>query len=240
MRAILLALLVASSAAATQAADRQIKFAGEVCDYTARFDPAKWSEARVRAALEATYRAPSTPFGGMYDGAESVSKFDLAAYRKECAAAIATAEATETLGVPEMESYKAARVAEVRDICAFGEIRHRIAMGEGAAVRDYAPAAGKCNRFGDALEGKADMDAAFRLTVEESCRNNSNVRRCRADAEALRAKPDGPVRVRLHVLEFGWNNCAINYRKDDAGKLLERARKRLDAVLKVRALPCQP
>lgn len=242
MRAISAILLISISVSAALAAEKRIKFEGEACSFTARVDPAKYSEAKVRAALDAVYTPPTTPFGGMYESPQSVAEFDINAHRQQCTEAIAKAEKIETLGIPEVEAYRTAQIASVKEVCAYEAIRYRAAKGEGAALKEFEPAAGKCARYSDALEGKTDLEAAWRASVEESCKNNSSVRQCRARAEADKAKPDGRERARLHVLGYGWNNCAINTMKINAGpssKVAETARKKLDAVLKVRTGQCE-
>lgn len=223
------------------AAQRRISFEGEACSYTARFDPAKWPESRVRAALSSVYLSDGPPVGGLYDTPQSVASFDLDAYRRQCAAAIAKAERTETLGLAEMETYRTALIAAGREMCAYQVILYRAARGEASALQEFQPAAGRCARFSDALEGKTDLDAGWRISVQESCKDNVNVRQCRARAEAERAKPDGRERARLHLLGYGWNNCAIRYMTGGPSEpIREAARKKLNAVLKVRSLPCDP
>ena len=82
-----------------------------------------------------------------------------------------------------------------------------------AALRDYKPATSRrAPQYIDALEGKTDLDRTWLTTiVEASCQAQRVAGGVPEPGTARRdRKSDGAERKRLHVLNFGWNNCAVN------------------------------
>ena len=117
----------------------------------------------------------------------------------------------------------------VQDACAFGLALLR-GYSDPKALRTYTPASPLCDRFVDALEGKSDLNSAWKRAVDEGCADNASPQRCRARYEAEAARPDGAAYKRLYLTIYGWNNCAhksIAY-NTDAGTT---ARKALQAKL---------
>jgi hypothetical protein len=88
---------------------------------------------------------------------------------------------------------------------------------EPGALREYKPAAA-CSRYVDALEGKTDLAQTWRNTITESCRNNADPKACASRNLADGNGPNGTQWMRLYVLSYGWNNCAVPYLKVNTAK----------------------
>ena len=67
------------------------------------------------------------------------------------------------------------------------------------------------------------MMKAYREMVSQQCVNNASPRRCREDGLKEAERPDGPERVRFHLITYGWNNCANRHTIRD-GDVREKLR----------------
>ena len=137
-----------------------------------------------------------------------VAKIDIDPFERECAGELDKLRQT-TLPIDEIEEYRALRVRHAQDACAFGLALLR-GYSDPKALRTYSPASPLCDRFVDALEGKSDLDSAWKRLVDEGCADNASPQRCKARYEAEAARTDGAAHKRLYLIAFGWNNCAIN------------------------------
>jgi hypothetical protein len=200
--------------AVSTAAQRTIAWDDEMCANTVEFDDAKYDETTLRntigllfwmAPVEAP--APETVFKP-----EDVAKLDLDRFKAACADALARADQVPFIALPDVKAYWATKVDEIRDSCAFEIAKVRAHRGEPGALRDYTPAAA-CSRYVDALEGKADLVQTWRNTITESCRKNADPKSCTSNNLASGNGPKGAEWMRLYVLEYGWNNCAVKYLK---------------------------
>jgi hypothetical protein len=100
----------------------------------------------------------------------------------------------------------------------------------------YEPAAA-CKPFADALQGKSDLMAVFREMAVEECKTAKSISKCVDETLANDA--------RVHVLAYGWHNCANNYRIEvTQKKRLEQMHAQLAAqarrLFKVKELKCEP
>jgi hypothetical protein len=210
------ALLLPSDPSA--AAKRTITWEDEMCVNTIEFDDSKYQETALRNSIGLLFWLPpvETPTADPVFKPEDVAKLDLDRFKAACADALARAEQVPFISLPELKAYWATKVEEIRDMCAFETAKIR-AHREPGALREYTPAAA-CSRYVDALEGKTDLVQVWRNTITESCRNNADPNGCASRNLAEGSGPDGTQWMRLYVLSFGWNNCAVPYLKINAGK----------------------
>lgn len=202
-----------------EAAERKLSWE-DSCRYTIRFDPAKYDEAKLRNTVHLLFGPPDfeapTPLPVFEP--KALATLDAEKVSRDCNTALETAGRLEYIPLPDIDDYRSARIAEVKDSCDF-ELALTRGYKKASALRDYQPA-GTCARFVDALEGKTDLQQTFRQTLEQTCANNANPKECAARELAGAQKPDGSERVRLFLINFGWNNCVVNsdLRNADAKK----------------------
>jgi hypothetical protein len=171
---------------------------------------------------------------------------------EECGKEVERWSRTEFLSLNGVEDYRQATIAEIKDACEFQTIytrgvrdgvqfgsrmRRSSAVGgflggllqpAPSALRDYQPAAAACSHFIDALEGKSDIVAEFRKTLDRNCSQNGAPARCVERGLADLEKPDATEWAWTYVLDFGWNNCAIKFMVRNAD---DQKRERLRAAL---------
>lgn len=205
------ALLLACDPSA--AAQRTISWEDETCANTVEFDDAKYDETALRNTIGLLFwMAPvEGPSPEAVFKPEDIAKLDLDRFKAACADALARADQVPFMALPDLKAYWATKVDEIRDSCAFETAKIR-AHREPGALRDYKPAAA-CSRYVDALEGKVDLVQTWRNTIAESCRKNADPKTCTSNNVASGNGPDGKEWMRLYVLEYGWNNCAVRYLK---------------------------
>ena len=214
----------------------------EMCSNSLQFDDAKYDETALRNTIGLLFSAApvETPPAEQVFKPEDVAKLDLDRFKAACAEALANAERVTFIALPELKAYWATKVDEIRDTCAF-EIAKIRAHREPSALREYQPAAAACSRFVDALEGKTDIRQVWRNTITESCRNNADPRQCTNSNVANGTGPNGAEWMRLYVLDFGWNNCAVRYLKVNTAKT-EAARtalqQRFNRLFKIKKKNC--
>jgi hypothetical protein len=190
----------------------------EMCSNSLEFDDAKYDETALRNTIGLLFSvAPvETPSADPVFKPEDIDKLDLDRFKAACADAIARADQVQFLTLPELKAYWATKAAEIRDSCAF-EIAKIRGYREPSALREYQPAAA-CSRFVDALESKTDIRQVWRNTITESCRKNADPKTCTSSNLAKGTGANGAEWMRLYVLDFGWNNCAVNYLKVNTAK----------------------
>lgn len=237
--AVSAALLLACDPSA--AAQRTISWDDETCANTVAFDDAKYDETALRNTIGLLFwMAPvEAPPADSVFKPEDIARLDLDRFKAACTDALARADQTLFIALPELKAYWATKVDEIRDMCAF-EIAKIRAHREPSALREYKPAAA-CSRFVDALEGKTDLVQTWRNTVTESCRNNADPKTCISNNLASGSGPDATDWMRLYVLNFGWNNCATKYLKINTAKtegMRSALQQRFKRLFKVRRASC--
>jgi hypothetical protein len=181
----------------------------DACDYKVTFDPKKVDAAALKGTIDLLFKQQPVVLGGMYQTPEEAATADLGKLQKKCSEAIDGRKSLKLLPLPGAEDYRTAVVEDIRNTCE-REVAGMRALKDAGALRDYKPAVAACSEFIDALEGKTDFERVFHKTNERSCQNNASPAACRNRAIADGHKPDGAERKRLHVLNFGWSNCAVN------------------------------
>ena len=214
--AILPALLLPCEPSA--AAKRTISWEDEMCSNKLEFDDAKYQETALRNTIGLLFSEPpvAAPPAEQVFKPEDIAKLDLDRFTAACSDAIAQADQIALLPWPELKAYWATKVDEIRDSCAFEIVKIR-AHREPGALREYKPAIA-CSRYVDALEGKTDLVQIWRNAVAENCRRNADPKTCMSNNVANGNGPNGKEWMRLYVLTFGWNNCAVRYLKTNTAK----------------------
>jgi hypothetical protein len=205
-------VLVTSLALCSAASAAQVSWDDETCRNTVRFDAKKIDETALRNTVKLLFeQSPLSPTTGVYLlTPEDAAGADLAGLQRECDEIARTGRELKLLALRGIEEYRTGLLDDTRDRCEFMSAEVR-AVKDGAALRDYKPAAPACSRFVDALDGKVDLDDVWRETIAASCRNNASPAACRARGLREAEAPDGAQRKRLQILNFGWNNCAMRF-----------------------------
>lgn len=202
---VTLALVFALGGAAMAA---QIKWNDEACTNTLTYDPKKVDRASLKGTIDLLYSEQPFVSGEMFQTPEDIARIDLGKLQKECSAIADKRRSYKVLPLPGIEDYRAHLIEDVRDACEL-ETATRRAAKDNVSLRDYKPAAQACSEYIDALDGKTDFERVWNKTVQESCANNASPAACRARPVTEGQKPDGGLRKRLHVLTFGYTNCAV-------------------------------
>ncbi len=233
-----LALVFAAQAAV--AAERTERWEDGLCRGALRFDPSRTDPDAVRDTVHLVKgeEAQSVPLPAHVAAPKDLAKARPGAFEAGCSAALGRVRSARLLPLEGLEAYRKARADQVEDACLFGEALLR-GYADPSALRSYAPAAKACGRFVDALEGKSDIKAAWRELVATTCARNADPARCRRTRGEEAKGPDGPARMRLFVVGFGWNNCATGFAAFNGSArarvdaLREAASKRVDAAFRV-------
>ena len=207
-------------------ADAQMKtfnWVDGMCDGTLRYDPKKLDVRALDATTKMLSSDAGIPVPPHIATPADVAKIDTAPFERECAGELDKLRQA-TLPIDGIEEYRALRVHHVQDACAFGLALLR-GYSDPKALRTYTPASPHCDRFVDALDGKSDLDSAWKRAVHEGCADNASPQRCKAGYETEAARPDGAAHKRLYLTTFGWSNCAINFiaYNTDAGTTARQA-----------------
>jgi hypothetical protein len=179
-----------------------------MCTGTLRYDPKKLDVKALDATAKLLDPEAGFPISPQIETPADIANIDIAAFERKCAGDLDKLRQT-TLPIDGIEEYRALRVHHVQDACAYGVALLR-GYSDPKALRTYSPASPLCDRFVDALEGKSDLDSAWKRLVDEGCADNASPQRCTARYESEAARTDGAAHKRLYLIGFGWNNCAIN------------------------------
>jgi hypothetical protein len=204
------------------------------CRYTIRVDTKKHDEGRVRNTIDLLYTS-----NGIYPNPGRASdSASIEAYEKQCADEVSRRANLALLPLPGLEQYRRFDVERLSDKCDYDVVVLR-SHDNPSALRDYLPAAA-CSRFVDALEGKADLDEIWRETIKTACKRNLNPGQCEQRRLEEAAKPDGEDRMRQQVRTFGWQNCAVTYRKksDPAAQTEKRLLERFERAFQPKRQHC--
>ena len=240
-RRLRFALWVACSlpliAGAAEAQTKRLRFNDDTCDYELRYDSAKLPEAAVKATVELLFSMPPSidqPFVSI-NQPEDIAKLDISKVEEQCREKPAAVTGRATLPLRGLDAYKAALVEELDDSCELERAKFA-GYRDPSALRRYTPAAA-CSHFVDAIEGKADLQETYRKMSEASCKDNASPAQCLA---RWREQGKDPVMMRIGLLDYGWNNCAVQFTKRGNN---DRTRARLAAQFlkqyRARKLQCE-
>lgn len=242
-RALIVAIFALSmgAAAPTMAETRTLRWESGLCQASLRFDPAKIDPRAMQATIDLLKidEHQLAPIALSPSNPADIAKLQPAKFDQECAAAVNRLRDSVLLPIDGFEAYRSGRVSEAEDTCRFGSVLLR-GYSTPSSLRQYEPAAGHCDIYVDALEGKRDIEEVWRKRIVEQCVNNADPTTCKERALADGAKADGAARIRLYVASFGWNNCAVGYTANNspASKRLDAQRTKLaktfDRLYKVR------
>jgi hypothetical protein len=223
------ALVWAALGSAALAATKTISWSDGVCDNRMAFDPGQVDEQQLKNTIHllfgpADFEAPEVP---PLFTPQDIAKLDLDGTTLKCSGALDLAARLPFLPLKGIEPFRQAKMAEIRDTCAYEATLIR-GFTNATALRDYRPAAA-CSGFVDALEGKKDLMASFRETLAENCSSSISPGECAQRGSADLNKADGIERARLYLTMFGWSNCAVKYNaRNMEAKKLEQMRADLD------------
>ncbi|TDR89772.1 hypothetical protein [Enterovirga rhinocerotis] len=208
---VLVTLLALSAPLAEAAAQtKTYRWEDGLCRHSVRYDPRKVDEQALKSTAEILNTEQGVPIAMSPLTPADAEKLDPAGFETQCAATAARMRAHRLLPLPGIEEYRTERARQIDDACAFGSAQLR-SHRDPSALRRYAPAAGRCDRFVDALEGRADLTATWRARITETCARNVDPASCRKRREDEGARPDGEARKRLYLVSFGWGNCATEF-----------------------------
>ena len=115
------------------------------------------------------------------------------------------------IDLPGLQDYRNMLLLQLEDWCDFGQALMRGSQGDTGALRSFAPSAGHCSIYIDALDGRVDVNDVWRKTAISSCARNSDPKACESRDFGAEREPDAAQRIRSDVLGYGWQNCAVAY-----------------------------
>jgi hypothetical protein len=209
IRLAVLALCLAISAPC-DAAQRTLDWADEICRYKLRFDPSKYDADRLKNTVDFVVGRSFMRF--------PIPKYyrdppveELAAYKEVCSNFAAKLSSFPMIDLPGLQDYRNMLLLQLQGWCDFWQVFMRGSQGDTTALRSFAPSAGHCSIYIDALDGKVDVKEVWRKTVISFCARNYKPEACEAEHFAAEGKPDAAQRIRSDVLEIGWQNCSAAY-----------------------------
>jgi hypothetical protein len=212
----------------TAAAEKTLSWWHDECDYSVSFDPAQHDEARLRNTVHLLYGPPDfkAPLLGLPFNPQSIERLNLDHTSRECRSAVEVANRLEFVPLTGIDDYRRALIAQIEDTCQLETVEIR-SFRDPSVLREYQRAAA-CAPFVDALEGKSDIMAVFRQTLDQRCRGAESAQ-C-AERELSRSQKAGGMDwVRLYLTKFGWNGCATEFTSRNAdSKKLEQMRAELE------------
>jgi hypothetical protein len=204
------------------------------CRYTIQIDTKKHDERRVRNTIDLLYTS-----NGIYPNPGRASDpTSIETYQTQCGDEVSRRANLALLPLPGLEEYRRFDVERLRDKCDYDVVVLR-SHHNASALRDYLPAAA-CSRYVDALEGNADLVELWRETINAACKRNVNPAQCEQRSFEEAAKPDGQERLRQYVRTFGWERCAVTYRKrsDRAAETEKRVTERFERAFRPKRQQC--
>jgi hypothetical protein len=205
---ILAACLAVS--APCHAAQRTLDWANEICRYKLRFDPSKYDADRFKNTIDFV-------FGGVFLRFPMPSSYmppkegEMAAYKEVCSNYAGKLSSFAMIDLPGLQDYRNLLSLQLQNWCDFWQALMRGGQGDTAALRSFAPSAGQCSIYIDALDGKVDMNEVWRKTVIATYAKNYKPKACEAEHFAAEGKPDAAQSIRSDVLGYGWQNCSVSH-----------------------------
>jgi hypothetical protein len=234
----------ASGILAAQAPETTMTWSDELCENTIHFDPKRYDETEVRNTIHLLFGPEDikTPMVGLPIQMRDVAKL-LDGLSKDCSNALGLAKSLKFLPLQGIEDYRNSLISEVEDWCRYGDVKLR-GLWDPSALREYTRAPKACLRFVEAMEGKTNLAAVFRDTVEENCRSHVSPALCvqREFAEAHRAA--GDEGMRLYLTTYAWTNCTVPHTLGNAtavpmGRLRENLEEQFRRTFRVTQDHCE-
>lgn len=213
----LVAVSLAVLAQPSWAQTKTHKWVDGMCEFSVRYDSRKVDAAALAGTTKLlSSEDGAVPLPPFMSTPADIGKHDPAAFERDCRAQADRLRSAAILPVPGLAELRAERVRQADDSCVFGTAYMK-GYRDATVLRTYAPAAPHCDAFVDALEGKADMDALFRKSLADGCKDNASPNACRQRYESQASGPDGDAVKRLYLTNFGWGNCATRYTAVNVG-----------------------
>lgn len=239
-----LALLICSDAYGAQ---KTITWEdGMFCRFEIKFDPTKDDEEKLKNTinvvfLDGFYKRDFPQIALDHPGGHLVS--NPTEHRQACELTKDKAFNLRVIDLPGIEDYRKLKLEHLEDWCRFSTLESIAASGDPSALREYTPAVAQCSPFIDALEGKTDIRALWRDMINSQCRNSSQPETCRDRFLSAEKGSNPGEKIKLDVLTFGWQNCAVSYLKiNSATKTAETMQARLEKSFRhrfrVKNYPC--
>jgi hypothetical protein len=245
VRAIIAVLAMAISTGNSFGAQATLEWEdGAFCQFSTRFDPAKYREETLRNTIDVIYGDNFFDYPSLAIGMDENGriKANIAEFQQVCERKKEFLTTLPLLALPGVEAARKSALEEVDEKCKFDTLNGRAALGDPAALREFTPAVAKCSIYIDALEGKRDLRTAWRDVIASTCRRNASPDACEADFLAAETRSNADARIRRDVLDFGWKNCADSYLRDpyrrERASLTTALEKQFRRLFKVKAYPC--
>ncbi len=217
---------------------------GAQCRFATKFDPAKYDRDKLKNTIDVIYGdnffdIPSLAVTFDQNGQvkAKVGEFQQACERKKDIVA-----GLPLLPLPAIEDARKLSLEQLEETCGFETIKGRAALGDPAALREFAPSVAQCSVYIDALEGKTDLRAVWRDVADSTCRSNAQPETCKADFFAAETRSNPEARIRDDVLMFGWNNCSTRYLKmanvQKKASLRTALDEQLRRLFRIKTYPC--
>jgi len=204
-------ILLAMPAAAKE---KVVKWEGEFCMYSARFDDQQYTARQVRQTYEFVMQDMGVkwPMAAMVSEPSDYSKIDVPKFQADCESALNEIRQLDLVDLPSVNEYRKAKLEAVSDTCRFETTQLR-GYRDPAVLRTYQPSEFMCSRYIDALEGKVRLTDVWREIIDKSCKDNGDVKGCRQRRLDDANLPDGTERMKIYVQQFGWQNCSTHHTK---------------------------
>jgi hypothetical protein len=197
-----------------------------LCTFEVRFDTNKVDKKALIDTGFLVYEDISTPIAAFPTG--STIEENVAAFDQECRAATDKLKGLTVLPLKGFEARRKQRIGQVEEACAFGRAK-LLGLSDSGVLRDL-PFGKACLRFVDALDGKSDFLAAHRKLLAQQCASRDMAVDCQDKDFGPINSPDFKTKARTHLLEFGWNNCMVEYLQINQTAKEEKARRALTAT----------
>jgi len=224
------------------AKEKTVKWEGEFCLYSAKFDDQQYTAKQVRAAWEFVmeHKGVKWQTAPMVSEPADIARADLPKFQAECENTLNEIRQLDLVDLPSVNEYRKAKLEEVSDTCRF-EMTQLRGYRDPSVLRTYQPSEFMCSRYIDALEGKARLTDVWREIIDKSCKNNSDVKGCRQRFLEAGDMPDGTERIKIAVQQFGWQNCSTNHTKANTlnlDGLMEKVQAEYKRKFKLREYEC--
>jgi hypothetical protein len=194
---------------------------GMFCRFEIKFDPRKDDEEKLKNTINVVflngfYKKDFPDIALDHPGGHLVSNPEK--YRQACELTKDKATNLQVIDLPGIEDYRRLKLEQLEDWCTFNTLKSIAASGNPSALREYTPSVAQCSPFIDALEGKSDIRAVWRNMINSLCANDSRPEICRARFFSAENGPNPEEKIKLDVLTFGWQSCAISHLKTNSAE----------------------
>lgn len=188
------------AAAPAAAQTKTFGFATGACDYTLRIDTKKVKQAELEATLKLLFDF-NVVVAVVPDKAAGLAA-ETRRVEAECAASAKNLAGAKLLPDPRVEAIRRELVEADAEYCRYNRDK-LAAWTDPERLRGWSREP-KCQFYVDALAGTVPTEKAVDALVADSCKDNSDPKRCRADFVRDARNPD---KHRSNLISFGWNNC---------------------------------